>query len=91
MIRIETIRLLRKGDAGHLKKTKRWKRKQTIFLMGILICVICTICTGCGERAQAEEQGELVRNEAVGEIRQPLCGQQYVTVILLSFCPLYAL
>lgn len=52
-------------------KTKRWKWKQAVFLAGVLLCVICTTCTGCGERAQAEEQGELVRKEAVGEIRQP--------------------
>ena len=39
-------------------KTKRWKWKQAVFLAGVLLCVICTTCTGCGERAQAEEQGE---------------------------------
>lgn len=41
-----------------------------IFLLGMLLCFVCT---GCGESTQAEEQGELVRAEAVGEIRQPLC------------------
>lgn len=71
--------IIAKRRCRTLGKTKRWKWKQAVFLAGVLLCVICTTCTGCGERAQAEEQGELVRKEAVGEIRQPL-----------SFCPLYA-
>jgi len=47
-----------------------WKKGWILFLL--LLCVAFMV--SCGkERGKGQEKGELVRTEAVGEIRQPLC------------------
>ena len=44
-------------------------KKSKKFLL-LLMILVCMGCVGCAERKSAADQGELVQNETVGEIRQ---------------------
>lgn len=46
-----------------MKKTKI----RFALLLGLTLCLVCV---GCGEKNKAQEKGELVRIETVGEVRQ---------------------
>jgi hypothetical protein len=44
--------------------------KKIKILLLLVAAFVCVNCSGCADRKQETEQGELVRNETVGEIWQ---------------------